>query len=316
MMQELVSVIIPSCDRPQLLRRAIQSVVNQSLKSIEILVVLNGTNDGVKELEQLGIPELRVISLPTKVGPASARNTGVQQAKGEWVAFLDDDDEWLPQKLESQLALAKRSTCQFPVISSRFFAVTPKGKLIWPRRLPDPKEHLSDYLFARNSFFLGEGFIQTSTLFTKKALFDVIAFDDRCYRHEDWKWLLQVNALEDVEIQFVPEPVAYWYADVGRPRLSNSDDWQYSLDWIRSVQDLVTPKAYAGFLMTVVSYYAATAKNWKAFGILLWEAIRLGKLRPIDLFLYANIWFVPQDLRQQVRASMTQFFRPQIARAK
>ncbi len=307
MVQEFVSVIIPSRDRPQLVCRAVRSVANQTLKSIEILVVIDGSDDNtVKELEQMDIPELKIIPLPMSVGAAGARNIGVEQAKGTWVAFLDDDDEWLPQKLELQLELAKRSNYKLPVISSRFFAVTPKGKFVWPRRLPNLNEHLSDYLFTRNSLFVGEGFIHTSTLFTKKELFNKISFDDSQHRHEDWKWLLQVSALEDVEIQFVPQPVAYWYSDISRKRLSSSDDWQYSLDWIRSVQHLVTRKAYSSFIMTIVSHHASATKDWKVFGVLLQEAMRSGSPGPIDFFMYANIWLFPQGLRQKVRALMSQ----------
>lgn len=303
MSEPLVSVVIPTRDRPQLVSRAVQSVSQQSLASIEILVIVDGPDENtVKELEKFNIANLKIIPLPKNVGPASARNIGVKKAQGIWIAFLDDDDEWLSQKLELQLEVANKSQCKFPVVSSRFIALTSKGEFTWPRRLLAADEPLSDYLFARSSIFGGEGFIQTSTLFTKKELLLKVPFRENKYKHEDWEWLLQVNNLEDVKVEFVPEATAYWHSDIGRKRLSNISDWQYSLEWIRSIKHLVTPKAYSSFIMIIVSHEASKVGDWRAFWMLLQEAIKLGRPRLIDYLLYMGIWLVPQDLRQQFRA--------------
>lgn len=300
---QIVSVIIPTRNRPQIVSRAVKSALAQTLLSIEVIVVIDGPDgETVKELSQINDPRLKLLELPINIGASGARNTGVRAAKGTWIAFLDDDDEWLPQKLQLQLELANKSRFQFPVVSSRFIALTTKGELIWPRRLPDTAEPLSDYLFARNSLFAGEGFLQTSTFFTKKELLVKVPFSENKYKHEDWEWLLQVSRLEDVSIEFVPEPTAYWYSDIGRQRLSNTGDWQYSLEWIRSVQHLVTPKAYSSFIMSIVSHEASKIKDWSAFWPLLQESIKLGKPRLIDYLLYIVIWLFPQDFRQQIRA--------------
>ncbi len=306
--KEMVSVVIPSCNRPHLASRAVSSALAQTLELIEVIVVVDGPDEStVKELEQIDDPRLRVISLPMNMGPAGARNVGVGEAKGAWIAFLDDDDEWLPQKLERQFEVAKHSQYAFPVVLSRYMARTPKGEFIWPRRLPAPSEPLSEYLFVRNSLFQGEGFIQTSTFFTKKELLEKIPLGNNWRRHEDWDWLLRVSASEGVGIEFVPEPVSIWYMDIGRKRLGNINDWQYSLDWIRAVRNLnlVTPRAYSGYIMTLVSYQASLERDWKAFWPLFLEAMRFGKPRPIDSILYLSMWLIPQEVRQQLRTVLT-----------
>ncbi|MFN6561629.1 MAG: glycosyltransferase family 2 protein [Nostoc sp. ChiSLP01] len=301
--QPIVSVVIPTRNRPQIVVRGAKSALSQTLQSIEVIVIVDGPDrQTVDALSQIGDPRLRIIELPKNIGPSGARNTGVKEAKGTWIAFLDDDDQWLPQKLERQLELANSSNYEFPVIASRFISRTPKGDFICPRRLPQASEPLSEYLFVRNSFFKGEGCIQTSTLFIKKELMEKMPLEEKFYRHEDWEWLLRVSAMENVRIEFVPEAMAIWHSEMGIKRLSNVNDWKYSLDWIRSTRNLVTPKAYSGFIATIVSHSASLVGDWKAFLPLLWEAIRWGKPRPVDICLYLTMWLIPQDLRQRIRS--------------
>ena len=301
--QIIVSVVIPTRNRPQIVAKSVMTALTQTLESIEVIVIIDGPDqETVNGLSQIADPRLRVIELPKNVGPSGARNTGVREAKGTWIAFLDDDDEWLPEKLERQLEVANNSHYDFPVVASRFISYTQKGKFICPRRLPNLSEHLSEYLFARNSFFKGEGCIQTSTLFVKKELMQKMPLEEKFYRHEDWEWLLRVSAIEGVGIEFVPEPMSIWHSEMGIKRLSNIKDWQYSLDWIRHNRNLVTPKAYSGFIATIIAPSASFVGDWKAFFPLLGEAIRWGKLRPIDIYLYLTMWLFPQQLRQQVRS--------------
>lgn len=306
----IVSVVIPTRNRPQIVTRGVRTALTQTLQSIEVIVIIDGPDlETVNVLSQIADPRLRVIELSKNVGPSGARNTGVREAKGTWIAFLDDDDEWLPQKLERQLEVANNSHYNFPVVASRLISQTQKGESILPKRLPNLSEPLSEYLFARNSLFKEEGFIQTSTIFVKKELVQKMPLEEKFYRHEDWEWLLRVSAMEGVGVEFVPEPMAIWHSEVGIKRLSNVNDWQYSLDWIRSTRNLVTPKAYSGFIATMTAPSASSVGDWKAFFPLLWEAIRWGKPRPIDICLYLIMWLFPQQFRQQVSSILTKNFK-------
>jgi len=301
--QVIVSAVIPTRNRPQIVVRGVKSALTQTLQSIEVIVIIDGPDqETVNVLSQIADPRLKVIELPKNMGPSGARNTGVREAKGTWIAFLDDDDEWLPQKLERQLEVANNSHYDFPVVVTRFILQTPKGESILPRRLPQPSEPLSEYLFVRNSLFAGEGFIQTSTIFVKKELMQKMPLEEKFYRHEDWEWLLRVSAIKGVGLEFLPEPMAIWHSEMGIKRLSNINDWKYSLDWIRSTRNLVTPKAYSAFIATIVSHSASFVGDWKAFFPLLWEAIRWGKPRPMDISLYLTMWLIPQELRHQIRS--------------
>ena len=97
-----ISVIIPTHNRRDLLPRAIDSVLGQTHKADEIIVVDDGSDDGTAEMLRQTYPEVKLIQ-QKNAGVSAARNRGITSATGEWIALLDSDDAWLPQKLERQL---------------------------------------------------------------------------------------------------------------------------------------------------------------------------------------------------------------------
>jgi glycosyltransferase involved in cell wall biosynthesis len=158
----VVSVVIPTLDRPELVTRAVASALAQTLDAIEVIVVVDGP-DGATRTALAGIadPRLHVVELAERGGAPNARNAGVMAAQAPWTALLDDDDEWMPTKLGVQLELAKGATVPLPVIASRLINRTPRTEFVMPRRLPAPGEPLSEYLTVRRGLFHGDGFIQT-----------------------------------------------------------------------------------------------------------------------------------------------------------
>lgn len=217
------------------------------------------------------------------------------------MAFLDDDDEWLPEKLERQLATARRSNAPDPIVSCKVTARTQTGEFVWPRKLPS--EPLSEYLLARDSWSQGEGLLQTSTLLTTRRLLLKIGFEDGLQKHQDWDWLLRAVKAPGTTIEFVDEPLVIWDLGHSRSSVSRRYDWQGSLSWIRNRRELVTRRAYAGFIATSISSQAARQRQWKAFLPLLTEMFRLGSPRAIDVFLLLAMWFVPGTLRERLRTS-------------
>ncbi len=106
----LVSVIIPTWNRCHLVQELIASVVAQTYPNWELIVVDDGSTDGtVEELRKLKEPRLRVVATKHVGSAAVSRNLGIGEANGEWIAFLDSDDLWVPEKLEVQLAALNES---------------------------------------------------------------------------------------------------------------------------------------------------------------------------------------------------------------
>ena len=106
----LVSVVIPTRDRIGSLRRAVNSVLDQGLESFEVVVVDDGSKTSVADELRISDDRIRIIRSDEFAGPAGARNRGVSEARGEFIAFLDDDDFWLPGKIEACLVYFE----QFP----------------------------------------------------------------------------------------------------------------------------------------------------------------------------------------------------------
>jgi len=299
-----VSAVIPTVNRPHLVGRAVRSALAQTLDEIEVIVVVDGPDEAtVQALRHIHDARLRVKTLPLNLGPGGARNAGVSEARSPWIAFLDDDDEWFPQKLETQFRAAQQSACLYPIISCRFIAHSKVGDFLWPRREPRPNEHLSDYLFCQKS--MGEAFIATPTVFTKKELLQRVRFRD-FRRAQDIDWLLRATTIEGAQAQFVPtsEPLAIWHMRGYRNRMINRIGWTHldSLSWIQANRHLVTPRAYASFVMTWVGSDAARDGDWKAFSLLLREAYRHGKPTLVSTLLYLVIWVVPWEIRRKIAA--------------
>ena len=178
----LISVIIPTTRRPELLMRSLGSVLTQTLTNLEVIIVVDGPNpETFARLAEITDGRLRVIQNQTPLGSAEAKNVGVAKARGEWLAFLDDDDQWVPHKLERQFAMA-RSPDAAVIISCLAEIITSNGRYVWPRRIYDNSTPLADYLFDRKSFFKGEAGLQTSCLVMPRKLFDGLKFT---YAHDD-----------------------------------------------------------------------------------------------------------------------------------
>jgi glycosyltransferase involved in cell wall biosynthesis len=235
------------------------------------------------------------------VGCSDARNVGVQHAKGEWVAFLDDDDEWMPEKIERQLECAGHSKFNNPVVACRVIGRTPYGDYIWPHRFPKDEEPLSEYVFVRNSWFRGEGFIQASTIFAQRQLMLTVPFNK--VRHEEADWCVRIGVREDVGVEFVDNLLSIWYVEEARPCRSNTAyDWQSTHAWLKSIQGLITRRAYAGFLATSLAGEAHRQHAWAAFFPLLSDMFRRGEPRPIDLAIYLGNWAIPESQRGRIRS--------------
>ena len=296
----LVSVVIPTRARPHLVTRSVCSALTQSLTRIEVIVVIDGPDDRtLRVLRQIDDPRLRVKTLPRNLGLADARNTGVSEARGQWIAFLDDDDEWFSEKLKIQLQTAEKSTHRYPIVTCRLIARTEVKDFVWPRRLPLQNEPLSEYLFCRNSPFFGEGLVASNTIFTAKELLRSVPFRSDLQRHEDLDWLLRASALEGVGVEFVPsaDPLAIWHMQQNRSRMSNDTDWRYSVSWIRSNRHLVTSRAYASFIMTWIGANVSRSREWSAFFPLIREAFRRGKPSLIDALSYFGYWLTRPGVR-------------------
>lgn len=128
----LTSVIIPTRDRPHMLMRAIKSVICQTFKDLEIIIVNDGSEHIDEELlkKYFGFQGIRVLRNMRKPGAAGARNTGFYESSGKFIGFLDDDDEWLPRKIEKQVEAFQNSCERVGIIFTQHFIVKKNTKIL------------------------------------------------------------------------------------------------------------------------------------------------------------------------------------------
>jgi len=126
----LVSVVIPVFNGASFIARAVDSVRAQTCKDWEIIVVDDGSTDNTQTVLTGFAKRSGIICLyQENAGPAQARNLGVKSASGEYIAFLDCDDIWLPEKLEEQLTILRGNT-QPGLVHSNYEVIDPRGRVI------------------------------------------------------------------------------------------------------------------------------------------------------------------------------------------
>jgi glycosyltransferase involved in cell wall biosynthesis len=301
-----VSVVISTYRRPELVVRAVRSALKQTSRDLEVIVVVDGPDATASTaLSEIQDDRLSVMELPCNVGVARARTAGIEKAQGTWIAFLDDDDEWLPEKLDTQLAILQGATDKPVIVASRIIAQTPHRSYLWPQKEPSANRPLSEYLFCRKGLFQGEGMIATSTLLAPAALLRAVPFRD-LKKHEDWDWLLRAVSIPGTRLEFCSQPLSICYLEHARPSLSNTQEWRFSLDWIREVQPYVTPRAFAAFVLTVVTAQAANGQaSIGELCTILREAFHSGRPAVWDLVLFAGLCAVPRNSRHRLRSFLS-----------
>jgi glycosyltransferase involved in cell wall biosynthesis len=269
----VVSAVIATRNRPALLCRAVESVLRQTCPDIEIIVVIDG-HDPVtaKSLERFArYPHLRIEHLFESVGGGEARNIGVRMARGRWVGFLDDDDEWLESKVQVQLECAREVSHNDVVVVSHYFVRRGDAiDMIRPRRIPLSGEPFSEYLFKP-----GCGF-QTSVFFSSKELLIRIPFTKGLRKHQDWDWLLRAVSDSAVTLRVSDQALAVWYDLHSADRVSSASDWEFSLSWLRNNTHLFTRRAFSAFVAKVclpaaMAQGAGWRTRWKLAKLFLLE---------------------------------------------
>ena len=201
-MLPVASVVIPCHNRPDALRRAVNSVLGQTMRDLEVIVVDDASTDATGEVT-FRDRRVRQVRHAVNRGPAAARNTGFAEARGAFVAVLDSDDEWLPRKLEAQIAAlgknAEACVCGYVEISEQ-------GER---QIIPDTGEDWRRRLHWRSEIAAG------STPLVRREFLGSRELDERLRLLEDWEWLLRIA--QATEIVTVPEILVHKHEGDRRP---------------------------------------------------------------------------------------------------
>lgn len=204
-----VSVIIPTYNRANLIGRAINSVLNQTYRDFEVIVVDDASTDNtLGVIEQIKDDRIKVIKHKLNAGAAISRNTGVNASKGDYIAFLDDDDIWQPTKIEKHIRVFQISGPNVGVVySSLKQLVGGTEKLIPDARVKKKEGYILKELLKGN--FIGT----PASVIRKGCLEKSGGFDESLPKFQDWELWLRIARC--YEFKYIPEPLLISYYSPG-----------------------------------------------------------------------------------------------------
>jgi glycosyltransferase involved in cell wall biosynthesis len=222
----LVTAIITTHNRKELLKRAINSVFQQTYPSIELIVIDDASTDGTDEYCK-GQQSFQYISIGKSKGGNYARNLGIRAASGEYVAFLDDDDYWLPSKIEKQVALIESKDCEL-VYCGRVLEIMKGNKIVYKNNYPDPLY----YGDMHKNILLTICTVTTNLLIKRQALLAIGLFDENLHFWQEYE--LTIRLAQRKPFYFVNEPLSVYRVDCkDSQRLTNKYyEWKKAVKYI------------------------------------------------------------------------------------
>ena len=200
-----VSIIVPTCNRASMLVRAVESVLAQTFTDFELIIVDDGSSDDTPQVvASLGDPRIKSLRHSLSRGPAAARNTGIASARGQYLAFLDDDDEFLPTKVEQQVRSLDAASEEVGLVYAWWAYVGPTGEITGVR-CPTVEGYLFDEALMLR-LILGIG----STSMIRASVIDVIGdFDEALARCEDLDFICRLS--KHFRVALVPRTLTKLY---------------------------------------------------------------------------------------------------------
>jgi len=181
-----ISVVIPTYNESRYLKEAISSILNQTYKKIEVIVVDDGSTDDTREIVK-SFDDPRIIYIFQKNrGPSNARNVGIKRVNRKYIAFLDSDDLWLKEKLEKQVDFMEKNS-EIGLLGTGCYEVNDKVKILGKKIFPVKNKILQKDLIKYNPFI-------QSSIMIKREVFDKISlwYDERFRESEDYELWLRV----------------------------------------------------------------------------------------------------------------------------
>jgi glycosyltransferase involved in cell wall biosynthesis len=202
---KLVSVVIPTYNRAELVERAVHSALSQTYSNLEVIIVddasTDDSGDRIKTLQNID-QRVRYFRHDRNRGAQAARNTGISAAKGGYIAFLDSDDEWLPQKLSLQMALFSQEIVSPGVIYCGLQEVSPDGRMS-KQFLPEFRGYI--YPQALSNWVAG-----TDTVVVRREILEKIhGFDEKVRAYQEWD--LCIRLAQECEFDFVPDCLTLYH---------------------------------------------------------------------------------------------------------
>ena len=264
-MEPLISVVIPAFNRSEKIMRAVKSVQNQTYKNWEAIIVDDASNDNTaKIVHGMSFQDKRIscVSHKSNKGAQAARNTGIRAALGDWVAFLDSDDEFLPESLASRINIALKENTR--AVHSHAFIVHPnKSKITYGS--PGFKGRIYKDILKK------DGPTFPSLLVQKKALENIRYLDENILAFQEWDTYIRLS--ECCTFSFLPEET-FIYDHTGKDSISR--DLYRGASGYRQIVEKHFWKMLRHGGARAIGYHYTVISNWYKMG---GDAVKSDKYR-------------------------------------
>ncbi|MBZ6489059.1 glycosyltransferase family 2 protein [Priestia aryabhattai] len=250
----LISVIIPTFNRKDAVIRAIKSVLNQTYKNIEVLVIDDASTDGTKGvIKDISDGRVKYFELENNTKGTMPRNFGIEKSTGEYIAFLDSDDEWLPNKLELQLDYIKSHEIE----SSPVLCFTNANILINKKKTIEVKnkecyfeDDIVNYIFEKNNF------VQTSTFMIKADIAKKVQFDPKLTKHQDYDFCIRLQN-KGVKFLLLEKNLTLYYSDTNSNQISSFsvEKIKTSMNWFNENEKYFNENSKRMFIIQNYLYF-------------------------------------------------------------
>lgn len=221
-----VSVVIPAYNREKTIARCLDSVLHQTFPAFEIIVVDdNSTDDTTKIVKSITDRRVRLITLPSNKGAQAARNIGIRHATGNFIAFLDSDDEWLPEKLEIQVKEISKRTKPCIVHCDAWVFIEEENE---KKLFNVPK--LSGYIYKE--LLIAPGPLYPCLLVPKECFEKIGYLDENIPSYQEWD--TAISLARYYEFVFIDRPLIIYHIHKGetisKDKAKEADGWKYIVE--------------------------------------------------------------------------------------
>lgn len=278
----LISVVIPTFNREKILPRAIKSVLNQTYKNLELIIVDDGSTDNTDKIVR-GFSDTRIRYYKQKLnrGGAAARNVGIKLSKGELISFQDSDDEWLPEKLERQVKKFNEVSDDVGVICCGYEFIYERTKEVVSKSIPVEKGDVYKIMLTNN--YTGP----LAVLMKAACLEKVGLFDEEMPCCHDWD--LWIRVARHYKFDYVPNILAKAYI--------HGEQLSTNLEIKIKGKEKILEKYYGEFVKEPLFYRRYLMGLYLQYGMIgkankgRKHLIEILKLNPCQLKGYVHLFF-------------------------
>lgn len=288
------SIIIPAYNAIKYLPETLESVLNQSFTDFEVLIINDGSYDNIIEwAAQIEDPRVKFISQKNQ-GVSAARNLGIENARGEYIAFLDADDLWDSTKLEKQLKLFQKNP-DSGLIHTEMALIDEESKLLGRKFTSNVEGNALKQLLEQNT-------IVTSSVIVRRSCLETVGnFDNNLTSSEDWELWVRIASVYPIAL--IKEPLVFY-----RQHPNNTtNNWQMLEQDLSSIEQIfkLVPEELS-YIKKRTYAYANVYLAWKA--LQTGYSVEAAYFRNQSIKHYFSILFSPNFIRLSLAIALLQIF--------